>query len=120
MIESGGNAKLEVTIEDLMQFADRLIEKTIETKVVLMSQGKEGEWLTASDTKRIFNVTVPTLSSWCKIGYLRVMKIGDICLYARADIVNILCGGNKPSFAEISPLRNDNNEHSTKDYHGKF
>ena len=43
MIEAGGKMKIEVSSDDLVLFADRLIEKAMEAKAFMMEQTPEDE-----------------------------------------------------------------------------
>ena len=43
MIEAGGKMKIEVSSDDLVLFADRLIEKAMEAKALMMEQTPEDE-----------------------------------------------------------------------------
>ena len=50
MIEAGGKMKIEVSSDDLVLFADRLIEKAMEAKAFMMEQTPEDEtWLSTDE-----------------------------------------------------------------------
>ncbi len=91
LIESGGRVKLEVTTEDLVKFAEKLIEKTKEMYAHTQEQANTDEqWLTAEETAKLCHVSPGTLASWQKSGYLVPSKMGRRRLYAKSDIDNIL------------------------------
>ena len=53
MIEAGGKMKIEVSSDDLVLFADRLIEKAMEAKALMMEQTPEDEtWLSTDKLPR--------------------------------------------------------------------
>ena len=90
MIEAGGRIKLEVTGEDLVKFADRLIEKAQEMKAHELAQHPTEEvWLTTKEAAEKCHVCSTTLWSWAKMGRQK--------LFALSDIQKILNdrGGNK-------------------------
>lgn len=67
MIEAGGRIKLEVTGEDLVKFADRLIEKAQEMKAHELAQHPTEEvWLTTKEAAEKCHVCSTTLWSWAK------------------------------------------------------
>ncbi len=91
VIEAGGRVKLEVTAEDLVRFAEKLIDKTRELMAHERSQADtEEQWLTAEETAKLCHVSPGTLASWQKSGYLIPSKVGRRRLYAKSDIDNIL------------------------------
>ena len=58
MIEAGGKMKIEVSSDDLVLFADRLIEKAMEAKALMMEQTPEDEtWLSTDEIAKICGVT---------------------------------------------------------------
>ena len=98
MIEAGGRIKLEVTGEDLVKFADRLIEKAQEMKAHELAQHPTEEvWLTTKEAAEKCHVCSTTLWSWAKAGYLVPAKMGRQKLFALSDIQKILNdrGGTK-------------------------
>ncbi len=91
VIEAGGRVKLEVSAEDLVKFAEKLIEKTREMDAHKQEQANTDEqWLTAEETAKLCHVSPGTLASWAKSGYLVPSKMGRCRLYAKSDIDNIL------------------------------
>lgn len=92
MIQSGARLKIEMTGEDLCQFAEELIQKTLEAE----RQKKEEEapkqeiYLTSKETCKICNVCNTTLWAWAKAGYLVPYKVGKQKRYALSDINRIM------------------------------
>lgn len=57
MIEAGGKMKIEVSSDDLVLFADRLIEKAMEAKALMMEQTPEDEtWLSTDEVSKMCGV----------------------------------------------------------------
>ena len=91
MIEVGGRIKLEVTGEDLVKFAERLIEMAQEMKArELAQQPTEKVWLTTKEAAEKCHVCATTLWAWAKAGYLVPAKMGRQKLFALSDIQKIL------------------------------
>lgn len=91
MIQNGAHFKVEVTSEDLVTFADRLIAKSQEMKAMeLASNPTEEKWLTAEEAAKMCHVCATTLWSWAKSGYLVPAKMGRQRLFALSDIQKIL------------------------------
>ena len=62
MIEAGGKMKIEVSSDDLVLFADRLIEKAMEAKALMMEQTPEDEtWLSTDEVAKMCGVCQTTL-----------------------------------------------------------
>lgn len=91
MIQNGAHFKVEVTSEDLVTFADRLITKSQEIKAMeLANNPDEEKWLTAEEAAKMCRVCATTLWSWAKSGYLVPAKMGRQRLFALSDIQKIL------------------------------
>ena len=64
MIEAGGKMKIEVSSDDLVLFADRLIEKAMEAKALMMEQTPEDEtWLSTDEVSKMCGAT-SCLHAW--------------------------------------------------------
>lgn len=91
IIEAGGKMKLEVSSDDLVMFADRLIEKAMAAKALMMEQAtSEEEWLSTKEAARMCRVCETTLWSWEKAGFLVPSRMGKQKLFAKSDIQKIL------------------------------
>ena len=91
MIEAGGRIKLEVTGEDLVKFAERLIEMAQEMKArELAQQPTEEVWLTTKEAAEKCHARTTTLQAWAKAGYPVPAKTGGQKLFALSDIQKIL------------------------------
>ena len=83
MIQNGAHFKVEVTSEDLVTFADRLITKSQEIKAMeLANNPDEEKWLTAEEAAKMCRVCATTLWSWAKSGSLPRWD-GSVCLPCR-------------------------------------
>lgn len=91
MIEAGAHFKVEVSSEDLVRFADRLIQKAQEMRErELAAKPANEEWLTAPEAAELCKVSPATLWSWAKTGYLVPAKMGRSRRFAKSDIMDIL------------------------------
>ena len=87
MIEAGGKMKIEVSSDDLVLFADRLIEKAMEAKALMKEQTPEDEtWLSTDEVAKMCGVCETTLWSWEKKGYLVPSRMGRKKRYALSAI----------------------------------
>ena len=99
MVQSGAQFKVELSIYDLMKFAEQLVKKSMDEQRVLdaarqsqldqQTGGKE-VYLTAQETAAMCNVCLSTLYAWSKTGYLVPCKIGRAKRYALSDINRLL------------------------------
>ena len=91
MIEAGGRIKLEVTGEDLVKFAERLIETAQETRAGEPARQPVEEVLqTTGKTAEKCHVRATTFWAWAKAGYPVPAKTGRQKLFALSDIQKIL------------------------------
>jgi predicted ATPase len=91
IIESGGNVKLEVKAQDLVKFAEVLIEKSQEVKAREMEHSATAEkYLTTEEAAEMCKVGKTTLWAWDKAGYLKASKLGKRKYYALSDIKRLL------------------------------
>ncbi len=93
MIEAGGRMKFEVTGEDLVMFADRLIAKAQEMKEIeIATRPKDETYLSAAETAELCHVSKTTLWTWEKAGYLVPAHVGKRKCYAKSEIDRLLAG----------------------------
>lgn len=94
MIEAGGRMKFEVTAEDLVAFADRLIAKAQEAKALELAHQQEANnketWITAKEVSKMCGVCSTTLWQWERKGYLVPAHVGSHKRYALTDVKKIL------------------------------
>lgn len=92
VIEAGGRVKFEVSGEDLVKFAEKLIEKTKEMMAHERPAATDSDeqWLTAAEAAEMCHISPATLATWAKSGYLVPSKMGRRRLFAKSDIDNIL------------------------------
>ncbi len=94
MIESGGRMKFEVTGEDLVMFADRLIEKAQQIALAKLEQKSacKETYLTPDEVAKMCGISPSTLYPWEKAGYLVPNHVGKRRLYKLSDVERILSG----------------------------
>lgn len=91
IIEAGGKMKIEVASDDLVLFADRLIEKAMKAKTLMMEQAPKDEtWLSTDEVAKMCGVCETTLWLWEKKGYLVPSRMGRKKRYALSAIQKIL------------------------------
>jgi len=95
LIEQGGSVKLEVRPEDLVAFAETIVERMEMARLKEIEEGKNKEaetFLSTKEAKELLNVCDGTLITWAKRGYLVPHKLGNKNRYALSDVKRILCG----------------------------
>ena len=97
VLQSGRNIKLEVTGEDLVNFAQVLIEKSQEMKVQEIENSPTSEKLltTAKETAEMCHICSTTLWAWSKTGYLVPTKVGSRRFYKESDVRKLM--NDKPA-----------------------
>ena len=91
LLESDLNISITITIKELKEFADYLLQQSkddIERLILETKQPKE--YLTHNETAKLLHVNRSTLYQWNKNGYLRVIEVGGKRLYRQSDIDAIL------------------------------
>ena len=87
LLESDLNISITITIKELKEFADYLLQQSkddIERLILETKQPKE--YLTPNETAKLLHVNRSTLYQWNKNGYLRVIEVGGKRLYRQSDI----------------------------------
>jgi len=95
LIEQGGSVKLEVRPEDLVLFAESIVERMEMARLKEIEEGKNKEaetFLSTKEAREMLNVCDGTLITWAKRGYLVPHKLGNKNRYALSDVKRILCG----------------------------
>ena len=76
LLESDLNISITITIKELKEFADYLLQQSkddIERLILETKQPKE--YLTPNETAKLLHVNRSTLYQWNKNGYLRVIEV---------------------------------------------
>lgn len=89
IIESGGEITLVIKSSDLVEFADRLVMRTLEG-IKSSSMKPEETYLTKEEVAEIFHIHPSTLWKWNKVGYLCHIELGGKRLYKKSDIDALL------------------------------
>lgn len=105
MIEAGGRMKFEVTAEDLVTFAEKLIAMTIEMRdAETANTSAENEtYLSCTETAEKCQVSKTTLWSWEKCGYLVPVRVGKRKMYP-LSVVNKLLTGAKGNIKTMKKM----------------
>ena len=91
LLESDLNISITITIKELKEFADYLLQQSkddIERLILETKQPKE--YLTPNETAKLLHVNRSALYQWNKNGYLRVIEVEGKRLYRQSDIDAIL------------------------------
>lgn len=78
LLESDLNISITITIKELKEFADYLLQQSkddIERLILETKQPKE--YLTPNETAKLLHVNRSTLYQWNKNGYLQYMKLEE-------------------------------------------
>ena len=92
MIEAGGRMNFNVTGEDLVHFAEVIIQKTIELRDAELARitPHEETYLTTDEVIAKYHVCKTTLWTWEKSGYLTPSHLGKRKCYALSDLEAIV------------------------------
>ena len=91
MIEAGGRMNFTVTGEDLVQFAEVLIERAVAIKEAeLAMMPKDETYLTTDEVVEKFHVCKTTLWHWEKSGYLIPSRWGKRKTYALSELLAVM------------------------------
>ena len=92
MIEAGGRMNFTVTGEDLVHFAEVIIQKTIEFRDAELARTTPHEetYLTTDQVIEKFHVCKTTLWQWEKNGYLIPSRWGKRKCYALSELTAIM------------------------------
>lgn len=108
LMELGGSVRVEVTPEDLMMFAESVVERTIVARDRQAEQeaSKEETYISTKEARQMLGVCEGTLITWAKRGYLVPVKVGNKNRYAMSDIRRIQTGKRSESVSEYCKRRN--------------
>lgn len=91
LVKSGVTGlSLNIQIEDLVEFADHIINQATEKLLPPMVKESEERLLTKAEVLEKFNVCPTTLWNWEKKRYIEPVKIGRKVYYRRAHVENII------------------------------
>ena len=91
MIEAGGRMNFTVTGEDLVRFAEVIVEKaTAMRDAELAKMPKDETYLTTEEVVAKFHVCKTTLWTWEKNGYLIPSRWGKRKTYALSELLAVM------------------------------
>ena len=94
LLDSGSNITVSVSLIDLKEFANTLIDKTKRELELAVISDKAETYPSPAQASEILAVDLSTLWRWNKKGYLCPVEIGGKRRYKMSDIKRILNGGN--------------------------
>jgi len=84
------NIIIQMTLENLMIFADKLITENTKTTIAIQdSSPKPSELLTSKETMKILGIGKTTLWRWKKNYNLTILKKGKQVKYLRSEIESL-------------------------------
>ena len=91
MIEAGGRMNFTVTGEDLVRFAEVIVEKAAAMRdAELAKMPKDETYLTTEEVVAKFHVCKTTLWTWEKNGYLIPSRWGKRKTYALSELLAVM------------------------------
>lgn len=90
IINSGANITLQVSADQLGQFANDLIGKAKMELAREIEENSKEVYYTREQAATILSVTLPTLWNWDKKGFLKPVRFGGLCRYKKSDIERLL------------------------------
>lgn len=94
LLESGSNITVSVSLIDLKEFANTLIDNTKRELELAVISDKAETYPSPKQVCEILNVDLSTLWRWNKKGYLKPSEIGGKRRYKMSEVKRILNGGN--------------------------
>ena len=87
LVKSGvTGVSLNILIEDLVEFADRIVEQTTEKLLKPMVKQSQEELLPKAEVLEKFNICPSTLWNWERKKYIAPVKIGRKVYYRQDDV----------------------------------
>lgn len=93
IICTGANISVSVEIEDLLKFANVLIENTKRELEEAITKEKNEKQLSPKEVSEILGVDLSTLWRWQRRGYLVPVEIGGKRRYKMSEVKALLNGG---------------------------
>ena len=91
IINSGANITLSVTGNDLLRFAQAVVELTKQELEATIAESKSEVYYSPEQVMSLLNVSKMTLWRWDKKdNYLKPIKVGCLTRYRKSDIDKIL------------------------------
>jgi len=90
LLSSGSNVTVAVSIRELKQFADYLINTTKHELEEQITAQRQERYLTAKQVGEILSIDPSTVSRWRKRGYLVPCEIGGKRRYKLSDVKALL------------------------------
>ncbi len=84
------NIKLEITSEDLRNFANELISRAIHEVAAVTNGENDEKLLSREEVMSMCGVCLATLWHWNRKGYLKAIKVGNKVRYRLSDVKRIL------------------------------
>lgn len=85
----GKDAKIEMTIEDLYEFANYIIK---EVKEELDDDGRKSKLLSMKEVRKKLKKSESTIYRWQKLGYLTPLNVGGHTYYKEEEILQYTNG----------------------------
>lgn len=95
IISKGSNISVSVEVDDLLKFANVLIENVKRELEVTIKKEKIDIQLSPKEVSEMLGVDLSTLWRWQKRGYLVPVEIGGKRRYKMSDVKSLLDGGRK-------------------------
>ncbi|MDX9918241.1 MAG: helix-turn-helix domain-containing protein [Gudongella sp.] len=95
IVNTGSNISVSVPIEDLLKFANVLIENTKRELEEAITKEKDEAQLSPREVSDILGVDLSTLWRWQKRGYLVPVEIGGKRRYKMSEVKDLLNGGRR-------------------------
>lgn len=95
IICKGSNISVSVEVDDLLKFANLLIEKTKRELEETIKTEKIETQLSPKEVSGMLGVDLSTLWRWQKRGYLVPVEVGGKRRYKMSDVKSLLDGGRK-------------------------
>lgn len=95
---TGGNMKIELSLQDLATFAKQVAKETVDSLKIEADQRRtivtgEEVYLDSGEVREQLRISKATLALWIKRGYLKAYKVGGKNRFAKSDVLNLLTNG---------------------------
>lgn len=90
IINSGATVTINVTADDLREFAQTLVEQTKQDLVREIADARSEVYYSADQVMAMLSVSKRTLCRWDKSNYLNSIRVGGLVRYRKSDIDRML------------------------------